>query len=349
MRWRTLCSRHVLVLLALQRGEDVAADELQHRLVLGRIHDAGLVALQHDGALDHAVAQHRHAHPVVAVGAEVAQWPGDLRLQLVGVAAQRLAVVQHVPGQRALAIAQAYIRRAGGGSSTSTKYRNRNSSLLGVEPHDEAVLGVHQRADDGVDALEQVGHVAVGAGQVGDREQRALHLLGVLEARHACRAVRRPRARCAGAGRPPAAASAASSSTCRARLRWSSSTSTTAPLRHSGIARRGRSPGASRGRSSVRTSRARARSAARSWRSDGRAGSLDGESAASSPHSTCTPRQPGRARITSAMATGDRARRRRFQQRRQPRQRRRGERGQGVGCGGIHRGTGYVLVGELQL
>ena len=97
----------VLAALALQRGEDVATDELQQRLVIGRVDDAGPVALHHDRAGDHAVAQHRHAHPVEAVGADVTQRPGDLRLQLLAVAAQRLAVAQHVPGQCALALAEA--------------------------------------------------------------------------------------------------------------------------------------------------------------------------------------------------------------------------------------------------
>ena len=54
---------------------------------------------------------------------------------------------------------------------------------LGIVQRDEEILRVHQRADDRVDAAQHVGHVALGAGQVGDREQRALQLLGLRQAR----------------------------------------------------------------------------------------------------------------------------------------------------------------------
>jgi hypothetical protein len=48
--------KRFVALFAFERGEDVAGDELEHRLVLGRIQDAGFVALQHQRALGNAIA-----------------------------------------------------------------------------------------------------------------------------------------------------------------------------------------------------------------------------------------------------------------------------------------------------
>ena len=50
-----------------------------------------------------------------------------------------------------------------------------------VVQHDEEIFGVHQRADDRVDAAQHVQHVTLGAGEVGDREQRALQVFRTLE------------------------------------------------------------------------------------------------------------------------------------------------------------------------
>ena len=172
----------VLVSLALQRGEDVAADELHHRLVLGRIYDARLVALQHDRPAGHAVAQQRYAHPVMAVGADQPQRLGGLRAQLRAGSAQRSTAAQHMPGQRVLQCLQGH-RVERPLVVDIDEVQKPDDLAIAIEQHDEKVFGNHQRADDGVDALEQIGHVAVGAGQVGDGEQGALHLFGMFQPR----------------------------------------------------------------------------------------------------------------------------------------------------------------------
>jgi hypothetical protein len=48
--------------------------------------------------------------------------------------------------------------------------------------HDEEILGVHQRADDVVDAAQHVRHVAIGARELRNREQRVLQTLRTLQA-----------------------------------------------------------------------------------------------------------------------------------------------------------------------
>ena len=49
---------------------------------------------------------------------------------------------------------------------------------------DEEILGVHEAADDAVDAAHHLGHVEFGTGHRRDREQRTLHVLGALDALH---------------------------------------------------------------------------------------------------------------------------------------------------------------------
>nr|WP_246120659.1 hypothetical protein [Luteimonas granuli] len=168
--------------LELERGEDVAGHELQQSLVLGVEVHAGRVRLHHDRAQRHAVAQDRHAEPVDALAADRAQRTVHLVRQARGVPAQRALALQEVPGPGVAQLFQRQLADERGRVLDIDEIQQLEGVGGRVAQDDVEVLRVHQRADDVVDAAQHFGHVEAGHRQLGNGEQRALQLFGVLQA-----------------------------------------------------------------------------------------------------------------------------------------------------------------------
>ena len=180
------CFQFVLALLALQRGEDVAGDERQQRLVVRGVADA---------RLDSSAPPARRAPGRRAASARRASRScrGRTTLQRPGhllPAARSVSPISGLPSRITYQVsvpsrvpAGSRARVARRGVLDVGEVQEADRVALGVVQHDEEVLRVHQRADDRVDAAQHVRHVALGAGQVGDREQRALQLLRMRQAR----------------------------------------------------------------------------------------------------------------------------------------------------------------------
>nr|WP_245156274.1 hypothetical protein [Lysobacter solisilvae] len=168
-------------LLALHRVEHVLGDEGQHRAVGGRVALALAIGLHDQRAHCLAGTDHRHADEVhrgraQADAAGHGQDLGHLARGAVDDAAvadqaQGQAVAHLRGGQVLLGVVHARVFVIG-------EVHEAQRVAFGRVERDVEILGVHQLADDVVQALEQAGHVAVGAGHVRDGEQRALQLLG---------------------------------------------------------------------------------------------------------------------------------------------------------------------------
>ena len=176
----------LLALLAFQRGQDVLGDEAQQRHIRAGETDVRKIALHHDHAPHLALSQHRHAEPVVAVGTVDVQWPGDLRLQLRVGPHQRLALTDHPPGR---AVLDAVEREVGIGGQILVihavdEIQEADAVRDRIVQRDVEILGVHEFADNAVQPAQHVRHVEVGPHHVGNREQRALELLGLRQLRH---------------------------------------------------------------------------------------------------------------------------------------------------------------------
>ena len=174
-----------LGLLALEGGQDVLGHVVEDGAVFLGIARVGKVALHDDRPADRGRrADHRYAEPVLAVGAEpfVAR-DIELGANLRRGSHLRLAAAQHGQGDAA--------RQVAGGNLVIgiedvavdgvDEIEEAQAVALGFVQRDEEVLGVHEPADDLVDAAQHVGHVEIGTGHVGDREQGPLHVLGALE------------------------------------------------------------------------------------------------------------------------------------------------------------------------
>ncbi len=129
------------------------------------------------------IAQQRDAEPVVAVRSDDGKRPGDLTAQLLGGAPERLAVAQQVPGERAREGAHRQIEMIAGNHRILYigVVHEPQGVGLGIVQHDEEVFGIHQGADDRMEAAQHVGHVAIGAGQVRYCEQCALQAFGAFQ------------------------------------------------------------------------------------------------------------------------------------------------------------------------
>ena len=170
--------------LAFQRGEDVLGDERQQRHLGRRVTTRAGVALHDHHAADVAIAQHRHAEPVGAVRAVQAQRAGDLLHQVGRGAHQRTLVAGEVPGQAAFDPRERdlFFRREDLVVDDVGEVEEAQRIAIAVVQRDVEVLRVHQVGDDAMQAAQHVRHLEVRAGHVGDRVQRTLQLLRLLQA-----------------------------------------------------------------------------------------------------------------------------------------------------------------------
>ena len=177
MRNSAACSRS-------ERGQDVLRDVAEQRPVLLGVAPFRVVALHDDAAADDALVDHRHAHPVLGIRAErIVARHAQLPAHRVGRTQHRLAVadqrqrqaVLHLRGRQVLVRIRHHRVLAVGEVDEPQRVRLRRVA------DDVEVLGVHQPADDLVQAFEHDARVLAGARQVGDREQRALQPLGAAE------------------------------------------------------------------------------------------------------------------------------------------------------------------------
>ncbi len=176
-----------LRLAAVDGGEHVLGDVAQQRTVRVGIAGRAVVALHHDRAADPAAALHRHAKPVLAVGAlDLAVRDLQLAPDQVRGTAQRAPVPQQGEGQAVghvqlgpflLGIGLVFVGLVG-----EVEEAHRLPFL--VVGHDVAVGRVHQRTDDRVQAMQQLAHLDFGAGQFGDLVQRLLQQPRLLQRVH---------------------------------------------------------------------------------------------------------------------------------------------------------------------
>jgi hypothetical protein len=169
--------------LAVQRGDDVAAHVGEQRLVGRCVAWALHVALDHQHRAHAVAGDDRHAQPVEAVGADVAQRPGYLRAHFRQRSHQGALVADRVPGQPLL---EHFHRQEGVGVPRERVLRihqvdEADRVLLVVVQRDVEVLGVHETADDAVQLAQHVAQVHVRTGHVRHLEQRRLQLLRAFE------------------------------------------------------------------------------------------------------------------------------------------------------------------------
>ena len=168
-----------------QRGQDVLGNVTEQGAVVFAVARVRVVALHHHGAAHHAFVHHRHAQPVFAVRAQgfVA---ADAQFQAhVGRGAQyRLAVADKRQGEAVahLRAGDFFVRIRADGVLAVGEVDEAHRVRFRRVAHDVEVLGVHQPADDFVQAAHHRGGVFAGAGQVGNREQGALQALGPAQA-----------------------------------------------------------------------------------------------------------------------------------------------------------------------
>ena len=158
----------LLALLALHGGEHVAGHKLQQRLFFGAVAIGLVVALHHQGAAHVAALAQGHAQPVLRMGTTRPQGAGHLLRQRLHGAAPGQAVAHQVPGQRLGVVghgdALAALGLVRGGFVHHVDEVQAVAGLV-VQRH-EQVARVHERAHDGVQLLQHVGHFQVGAGQL---------------------------------------------------------------------------------------------------------------------------------------------------------------------------------------
>ncbi|MNM64769.1 hypothetical protein D3C81_761790 [compost metagenome] len=171
-------------LQAVHRGQDVLGDEVQHGAFFRAITGLGHITLHDDGATDPVVAPHRHAQPIRALQAfhpfgRVLQ---ELH-QVTRRPADHAAMAQHRESQAARHFLVAIAMPGLGHEAVLciNEIEELQTALLLVAFNDVAVLRIHQRAQDAVEIGQHLRHRQVGAGQVGDLEQRLLQLLGPLQ------------------------------------------------------------------------------------------------------------------------------------------------------------------------
>jgi hypothetical protein len=140
----------------------------------------------HDDAATHVAAgQHRHAEPVDTVRTEaLVAGDAELRPQLLRRPHHRTAMAQHGHGQAVAQIVdiELLVRIGLVRVMGIDEIDEADPSTRMVVLHDHEVFGIHQVADDVVDAGQHLRHFEVGRGEVGDGIQRALQAFGGFEA-----------------------------------------------------------------------------------------------------------------------------------------------------------------------
>ena len=169
---------------AVQRGQDVLGHVGQQDAVIVRIGVLALVALHHDGADHHVLAAHRHAQPVRAVGAVlVAERNPECVPQVMRRPRHRLATAQQLHGQGVLVILdrKLLVGIVDPRIHLVDEIQEAHRLVVRVVQHDVEVLGVHQLADDPVQAAQHVLQLQAAAGEIGDLVQRLLQPFGAMQ------------------------------------------------------------------------------------------------------------------------------------------------------------------------
>ena len=171
-------------LLAHQGGQDVLRDITEQGAIFLAVAQAVVVGLHDDAATHLAAGQHRHAEPVDAVRAEtLVACHAEFLAQRLRRAHHRPAMAQHRHGQAVLQVVKAELGvRIGVVVVVRVdEVDEAHAAARLVVTHDHEVLGVHQVADDLVDAGQHLGHFQVGRGKIGDGVQGALQTFGRFE------------------------------------------------------------------------------------------------------------------------------------------------------------------------
>ncbi len=182
--------RHLLLqphlrLAPVHRGLYVLRNEAQQCALGLAIAGCLFIALNHDGAADAAVPQHRHAQPVQAFGPtlRVVLLFHHLRQQPARGTTERLAMAQQRHGQAARHLAGVMALRGIGDEVIDLIGEVQEAYLVAhiVVFHDVAVLGIHQRAQHTMHVAQHLGHFQVGTGQICNLEQGLLQPFGLFQ------------------------------------------------------------------------------------------------------------------------------------------------------------------------